>query len=87
MGNSAMPADLRDFLAAIRSAIDIPNPATVGDTEAYHQVLANRVMHTVTALWGVLDHNDDPGWSADYLRARLAEHPTNGYRTWGGETR
>ncbi|GBQ01045.1 hypothetical protein SSP531S_24750 [Streptomyces spongiicola] len=75
--------ELRGLLAAIREALDIPYPATVGDTEAHAQILSDRVMHARIALENVLDRGNDPGWSADYLRARLTEHPPTGYRHWG----
>ncbi|GAB2960143.1 hypothetical protein [Streptomyces heilongjiangensis] len=75
--------ELRQLLAAVLDALDIPNPATVGDRERFHQVLGDRALDAVTALRGVFQHGDDAGWSADYLRARLAEKPATGYRTWG----
>lgn len=73
----------RALLAAILEALDIPHPATVGDSEAHGEILASRVMDAVTALRGVLDQGDDPEWSADYLRTRLAQKPATGYRAWG----
>lgn len=73
----------RVLLAAVLEALDIPSPATVGDSEAHREILASRAMDAVIALRGVLDQGDDPGWAADYLRARLAEKPATGYRTWG----
>ncbi|MFM9595785.1 hypothetical protein ACKI1O_41180 [Streptomyces scabiei] len=73
----------RVLLAAVLEALDIPAPATVGDSETHREILAHRVMDAVAALRGVLDQGDDPGWSADYLKARLVEKPATGYRTWG----
>jgi hypothetical protein len=73
----------RDLLRAVLEALDIPSPATVGDGEVYDRILLDRVMDAVVALQGVLRRGDDAGWSADYLRARLAEKPATGYRTWG----
>ena len=73
----------RALLAAVLEALDIPSPATVGDSEAHREILASRAMDAVIALRGVLDQGDDPGWSADYLKARLTEKPATGYRTWG----
>lgn len=73
----------RVLLAVVLEALEIPSPATVGDSAAYRELLASRAMDAVIALRGVLDQGDDPGWSADYLRARLAEKPATGYRTWG----
>ncbi|MDX2515475.1 hypothetical protein PV355_10015 [Streptomyces stelliscabiei] len=73
----------RVLLAAVLEALDIPSPATVGDSETHRELLASRALDAVIALRGVLDQGDDPGWAADYLRARLAEKPATGYRTWG----
>ncbi len=73
----------RALLAAVLEALDIPYPATVGDSEVHDRILLDRVMHAKVALEGVLQRGDDPGWSADYLRSRLAEKPATGYRAWG----
>ncbi|MDW8807735.1 hypothetical protein P1P68_23850 [Streptomyces scabiei] len=77
------PAELRQLLQAVLEALDIPAPATVGDTDAHHALLADRAMDAVVALQTVLKAPYDcAGWSADYLRARLAEKPPTGYRHW-----
>ena len=73
----------RTLLAAVLEALAIPYPATVGDGEVHDRILAERVMHARIALENVLERGDDAGWSADYLRARLAEHPPAGYRAAG----
>ncbi|MFD4972261.1 hypothetical protein [Streptomyces sp. NPDC056821] len=73
----------RALLLALLDAIAIPQPATVGDGEVHDRILLDRVSHARVALEGVLQHGDDPGWSADYLRARLIDHPAAGYRPWG----
>lgn len=75
--------ELRQLLAAVLEALDIPSPATLGDSETHREILAHRVMDTVVAVRGVIEGGDDAGWSADYLRARLAEKPATGYRAWG----
>lgn len=75
----------RALLQAVHEAIAIPYPATVGDSEVHDRILSDRVMDARVALEGVLHRGDDPGWSADYLRVRLAEKPATGYRTAGGE--
>ncbi|MCB5166030.1 hypothetical protein LG634_14440 [Streptomyces bambusae] len=80
MNDRTPPSELRGLLAAVLEALAIPAPATIGDRETYHQVLADRAMHAQIALENVLHNGDDPGWSADYLRARLADHPPTGYR-------
>ena len=78
-----MTAAERELLAAVLEALDIPSPATVGDGEVHDRILLDRVMHAKVALEGVLQRGDEPGWSADYLRSRLAEKPATGYRVWG----
>lgn len=78
--------ELRQLLAVVLEALDIPNPATVGDSEQYHQVLSDRAMHTVIALQGALDEDGNPlgiAWTTEYLQERLTEHPATGYRAWG----
>ncbi|MFJ4012246.1 hypothetical protein [Streptomyces sp. NPDC090026] len=75
--------ELRGLLTAVLEALAIPHPATIGDGEAHDRVLGNRVMHARIALEYVLHRADDPGWAADYLQARLAEHPPTGYRAAG----
>ncbi|WP_328846097.1 hypothetical protein [Streptomyces sp. NBC_00258] len=84
----AMPGkpsnELRDLLAAVLEAIDLPHPATVGGNEAHDQLLAVRVTHARIALRAVLDDTPGdlgPAWNAAYLRERLAEHPIAGYVT------
>ncbi|MGW7362000.1 hypothetical protein ACWGI8_00880 [Streptomyces sp. NPDC054841] len=78
---------MRDLLAAVLEALDIPSPATIGDREARDRVLNDRAMHSVIALRSVLD--DKPltnvEWTTQYLRERLADHPPNGYRHHGSE--
>lgn len=81
-----VPDPARALLAAVLEALTIPHPATIGDREAYSRILADRAMHASIALENVLHRDDDPGWSADYLRARLAEHPPTGYRAAGQQT-
>ncbi len=80
-------AQLLDALTAVREALDIPHAATVGDQETRDAILVERVGHAAAmldGLFGRLGDGRDPmiGWSAGYLRARLAEHPAEGYRTW-----
>jgi hypothetical protein len=75
--------DVRDLLAAVLEALDIPHPATVGGTEAHDRILNDRVMHAAIALRSVLDDKPlmDTEWTTAYLRERLAEHPPTGYVT------
>jgi hypothetical protein len=70
-------------LRAVLEALDIPHPATVGDGAVRDRILAERLMHTVIFLQGILsDPVTPPEWDLDYLRDKLAEHPAAGYRTW-----
>lgn len=74
--------ELRELLAVVLEALDIPNPATVGDTEAHGRILNDRAMHVTIALHAALDEKPvmDIVWTTEYLRERLAEHPPTGYR-------
>jgi hypothetical protein len=78
------PADLLDALRAMREAIAIPNAATVGDQEARDRILVERAGHAVAMLDSILSGNEwtDVAWDVAYLRARMAEHPAQGYKTW-----
>lgn len=81
--SSTIPEPVRDLLAAVLEAIDIPHPATVGGTEAHDQLLTTRAVHARIALRSTLDDGPDmgPAWNAQYLRERIAEHPVTGYVT------
>jgi hypothetical protein len=78
--------DLLAALQAVREAIDIPHGATLGDEETRGKILKERLIATVVMLQNILDEDDgrtvDVPWSVGYLRARLAEHPAEGYKTW-----
>ncbi|MFF7200498.1 hypothetical protein [Streptomyces sp. NPDC008141] len=80
---TATTTELLALLAAVHEALAIPYPATIGDTEEYSRILGERVMHTSVTLDAVLNRGDDPGWSADFLRARLTELPPTGYKAAG----
>lgn len=74
----------RDLLEALLEALDIPSPATVGDSEVHDQLLIRRVVHAKVALRSALEgHPLGVDWVAQYLRERLAEHPPTGYRHGG----
>ncbi|MGW3627304.1 hypothetical protein [Streptomyces sp. NPDC000880] len=82
--SSNLPEPVAHLLAAVVEALDIPHPATAGDSEKHGEVLADRVMHAVIALRGTLEgHPLGIEWTTDYLRERLAEHPPIGYRAAG----
>ena len=75
-----------DLLAAVLEALDIPHPATVGDVETHDRILAERAMHAVIALQGVMQgHPLGIEWTTAYLRERLTEHPPTGYGQWTRE--
>jgi hypothetical protein len=79
----ALPEPVRDLLAAILEAINLPHPATIGGHEAHDRLLNTRAVHARIALRNLLDDAPDLGaaWQAAYLRERLAEHPVAGYVT------
>jgi hypothetical protein len=82
--DTAIPEPVRDLLAAVLEALDLPHPASAGGTEAHDQLLVTRVTHARIALRSVLDDDGlgmGPAWDAAYLRERLAEHPVTGYIT------
>jgi hypothetical protein len=57
----------------------------MGDEETRTAILLERVGHTVVMLASILREEypaPDAAWSVSYLRARLAEHPATGYKTW-----
>ncbi|MFD9319305.1 hypothetical protein ACFWDQ_16675 [Streptomyces sp. NPDC060053] len=83
MTAAPIPDDVRDLLAAVLEAIDLPHPATVGGAEAHDRLLNTRTVHARIALRNLLDEGPALGlaWTAKYLRERLAEHPVAGYVT------
>lgn len=74
--------ELLDALQAVLEALDIPNPATIGDEEIHREILAGRVRHAVVMLRSILKDHSGVAWSTEYLRGCLAEHPAEGYKTW-----
>jgi len=80
---SELPEPLRDLLAAVLEAIDLPHPATVGGQDAHDRLLNDRAVHARITLRSILDDGPDMGaaWNAQYLRERLAKHPIAGYVT------
>ncbi|MFI1726887.1 hypothetical protein [Streptomyces sp. NPDC020489] len=72
---------VRELLAAVLEALDIPHPATVGDTETHDRILNDRAMHAAIALRSALEeHPLGIAWTTAYLRERLTEHPPTGYQ-------
>jgi hypothetical protein len=78
----AITAPLRNALAAVREAISIPHPATAGDCARHDEILNMRVMHATVFLESIDGRAWDLARSIAYFRARLAECPAEGYRTW-----
>jgi len=71
------------IIGVVREAAGIPHGASVGDGEAYQDLLAKRVMHLNVALANLGRDRftgDRLEWTFDYLRGRLAENPVT-YRT------
>ncbi|GAA3854046.1 hypothetical protein GCM10023084_05330 [Streptomyces lacrimifluminis] len=84
MTDITIPEPVRDLLAAVLEAFDLPHPATIGGSEVHDRLLVTRVSHARIALRSLLDDNGTgmgPAWDAAYLRERLAEHPVTGYVT------
>ena len=86
--HDTIPQPARDALEAVREALDIPHAATVGGDAVRAKILDHRLDHrlghAVTMLKGIPgeDIAPDVAWSVACLRARLAEHPAAGYKTW-----
>lgn len=83
--HAAATDETRDFLTAVLEALDIPHPATVGDSERHHAVLADRVMHALLALRSVVAAEPNLGiaWTTAYLREQIVATPATGYRHEG----
>lgn len=76
-------AALRALLDAVLDAIDIPSPATIGDTDSYQIALDRRASLAIVVARGALAEDPaDLQWNADYLRRKLAESPPTGYSTY-----
>jgi hypothetical protein len=78
-----LPEPVRDLLAAVLDALDIPHPATTGGAEVYDRIRNERATHVAVALRSVLDVKPlmDIEWTTAYLREQLAKHPAAGYVT------
>jgi hypothetical protein len=87
VNGTPLPPDVRDLLAAVLDAIDLPYPRTAGDVPRRREVLAERAMHAAVTLRRVLraDHTPHPADLAQetgWLRERLAANPPSGYAHW-----
>lgn len=80
--SNEIPEPVRELLAAVLEAVEIPYPATLGDSEAYERIRATRTTHMEIAVRSALDgHPLGIEWTTEYLRERLAECPPTGYVT------
>ncbi|MGW2837130.1 hypothetical protein ACWCWD_04950 [Streptomyces sp. NPDC001493] len=80
----SLSPDTREFLAAVKEAIDLPAPATFGDLTEYLRLLSDRALDAVIALTGALGEPETAdwglGWHTDYLRRQLAGKSPITYR-------
>lgn len=77
-----LPQEVRDLLAAVLEALDVPNGATVADQAIREGVLHDRALDVVIRLDWIVNHPvlaGDLAVETARLRARLAEHPPTGY--------
>lgn len=84
VAEAAEAAELRELLAVVLEALDIPYAATMGGEEVRHKVLADRALRTVVTLRAVVEGlpryltiRDE----AESLRALLPVYPAVGYVT------
>lgn len=81
-----VPADkVRDMVAAVRDALDLPSPA--GDWEPYDRLIGQRAAHLVGVLTGFLNPvypgGPDPAVTARTIRTYAELQPVT-YRTRDG---
>lgn len=92
MNPNDIPDPVRELLAALVDAVDLPLPdITDADERRAGNILRDRARSAVVVARGVLEDGHDPARAAAYLRQRTAETPAN-YRPWrdpqnGGEGR
>ncbi|KIF69229.1 hypothetical protein HY68_12555 [Streptomyces sp. AcH 505] len=67
---------MRDYLAAIVEALDIPQPRAFND-RAHARLLESRARSVLTSLRGLLEDgkNADPGFDARWIRKSIAANP------------
>lgn len=85
VAEAADAAQLRELLAAVVEALDIPSAATLGGDEVRSAMLADRAMTTVVTLRAVVAGL--PRWATianetAHLREHLGARPVRGYVTW-----
>ena len=74
-------APYRDFLAAIREALDLPWPDTDTDRALFEHIQRDRLRGVLGVLDSVLDGAGSPGTGAEVLRDRTRELPVT-YRRY-----
>ncbi|MFF5773867.1 hypothetical protein ACFY8V_32780 [Streptomyces californicus] len=81
MSEQPTAAEIRALLDAVLDAIDIPHPATIGDTDAYRAVLDRRLgLAVIVARAALVEGPDSVAWNTAYLRRKLEALPPTGYR-------
>ncbi|MBN3928937.1 hypothetical protein IQ279_04660 [Streptomyces verrucosisporus] len=84
MSTSEIPTPVRELLAAVLEAIDLPMPdITETDERRAAAVQRDRTRVAAIVTRGVLERGHDPGHGAAYLRRRVAEVPAD-YCPWTG---
>jgi hypothetical protein len=85
VAEAADAAHLRELLAVVLEALDIPYAATMGGEEVRSKLIADRSMMTVITLRAVVEglpRYTTIAEQAAYLREHLGAHPVRGYVTW-----
>ncbi|MEV2228409.1 hypothetical protein AB0H69_07490 [Streptomyces phaeochromogenes] len=81
-----IPEPVRDLLAAVLEALDLPYPATIGDRETHDRILNDRVTQAKIALRSAMEeHPLGIEWTTEYLREQLAELPPAGYQHYAAK--
>lgn len=68
---------MRDYLAVIVEALDIPLPAAASEDRAYLRLLESRTRSVLTSLRGFLEDGPiaDPGFDARWIRKSVTGNP------------
>ncbi len=79
---TALPDDVRELLAAVRDALNIPMPGIDdADERAHYRVLRERAATARIALDGVLDRGHGLADCASWVSRCIAEMPVT-YTVW-----
>lgn len=82
LGASTLDSDVRDLLAAIRDALDMPYPVSDDYGRGLHVVM-NRAAVVQGALEAILGGTARPENAVDPIRNGIARHPID-YKVAGG---